>query len=164
MTRFVTELHTRPEMPVKGAANSRLGKRLVSIFSVAKPSTNQVSDESMETSLSNSLSSLTRQRASNQPTHEINSSNRLAKNTFFVHPSLVRLNHVHDHHLNECTVCSLKMNSVCVAPSPKTRRSSDGRDTRYSSPSHNLVFNFSTVTVCFIPLYINISLYITASR
>ena len=45
MTRFVTELHTRPEMPVKGAANSRLGKRLVSIFSVAKPPTNQVSDD-----------------------------------------------------------------------------------------------------------------------
>jgi len=43
MTRFVTELHTRAEMPVKDAANSLLGKRLVSMFTVAKPSSNQVS-------------------------------------------------------------------------------------------------------------------------
>jgi hypothetical protein len=44
MTRFVTELHTRPEISVKGAANSRLGKRLVSIFTTpTKSSPNQVS-------------------------------------------------------------------------------------------------------------------------
>ena len=43
MTRFVTELHTRPEIPVKGAANSRLGKRLVSLFTTIKSTSNQVS-------------------------------------------------------------------------------------------------------------------------
>ncbi len=42
MIRFVTALHTRPEMPVKGAANSQLGKRLLSMFTTAKPSSNQV--------------------------------------------------------------------------------------------------------------------------
>jgi hypothetical protein len=42
MIRFVTELHTRPEMPVKDAANSKLGKRLVSLFTTTKPSSNQV--------------------------------------------------------------------------------------------------------------------------
>ena len=42
MIRFVRELHIRPEMPVKGAANSQLGKRLVSMFSKTKISSNQV--------------------------------------------------------------------------------------------------------------------------
>ena len=42
MIRFVRELHTHPEIPVKGAANSQLGKRLVSMFSKAKLSSNQV--------------------------------------------------------------------------------------------------------------------------
>lgn len=37
MIKIVTELHTRPEIPVKGAANSRLGKRLTSLFTKAKP-------------------------------------------------------------------------------------------------------------------------------
>ena len=32
MTRFVSELHSRNELPIVGAANSRLGKRLVSMF------------------------------------------------------------------------------------------------------------------------------------
>ena len=44
MTRFVTELHTRPEMPIKGAANSRLGKKLVSMFTITKPSSTQTND------------------------------------------------------------------------------------------------------------------------
>ncbi len=43
MIQFVTELHTRPEMPVKNAAHSQLGKRLVSMFTTVKPSSNQVS-------------------------------------------------------------------------------------------------------------------------
>ncbi|CAF3682762.1 unnamed protein product [Rotaria sordida] len=43
MIQRITELHTRPEIPVKGAANSRLGKRLISIFTKTKSSTtNQV--------------------------------------------------------------------------------------------------------------------------
>jgi len=42
MIRFVSELHTRPEMPVKDAANSRLGKKLISMFTTVKPSSNQV--------------------------------------------------------------------------------------------------------------------------
>jgi Rab3 GTPase-activating protein catalytic subunit len=46
MTRFITELHARPEMPIKDAASSRLGKKLVSMFTVTKPSTNQSSDSS----------------------------------------------------------------------------------------------------------------------
>lgn len=41
MIRFITDLHTRPEMPVKNAANSPLGKRLVSMFTTVK-SSNQV--------------------------------------------------------------------------------------------------------------------------
>ncbi|UJR36425.1 hypothetical protein I4U23_029148 [Adineta vaga] len=44
MIRFITELHTRPEMPVKDAAKSRLGKRLTSMFTISKPSTNQAND------------------------------------------------------------------------------------------------------------------------
>ena len=42
MTRFVTELDKRPEMSVKDAANSRLGRRLVSLFTITKPTSTQV--------------------------------------------------------------------------------------------------------------------------
>ncbi|CAF2616047.1 unnamed protein product [Rotaria sp. Silwood2] len=45
--RFVKELHTYPEMPTKGAANTRFGKKLVSMFTMAKPPLNQVSDLSV---------------------------------------------------------------------------------------------------------------------
>ncbi|CAF1582326.1 unnamed protein product [Adineta ricciae] len=41
MIQFITELHTRPEMPVKDAASSRLGKQLVSMFTTSKPSSSQ---------------------------------------------------------------------------------------------------------------------------
>ncbi|CAF0919567.1 unnamed protein product [Rotaria sp. Silwood1] len=44
MIQFVTELHTRPEISVKDAANGRLGKRLVSMFTKTKSSTNQVNN------------------------------------------------------------------------------------------------------------------------
>lgn len=45
MIRFITELQTRPEMPVKNAANSQLGKRLISMFTITKSNNN----ESIET-------------------------------------------------------------------------------------------------------------------
>ena len=41
MIRFIKELHTRPEMPVKDASSSRLGKRLISMFTTSKPSASQ---------------------------------------------------------------------------------------------------------------------------
>jgi hypothetical protein len=45
MIRFVTALHTRPEMPVKDAANSQLGKRLLTMFTTSKPSSNNQVNE-----------------------------------------------------------------------------------------------------------------------
>lgn len=42
MIRFITELDKRPELPVKDAANSRLGQRLVSLFTTTKPVSTQV--------------------------------------------------------------------------------------------------------------------------
>ena len=43
MTRFVTELDKRPDMPVTDAAKGRLGKRLVALFTTTtKPSSTQV--------------------------------------------------------------------------------------------------------------------------
>ncbi|CAF1416356.1 unnamed protein product [Adineta steineri] len=47
MTRFAIELHTRPEMPVKGAANSRLGKKLASLFATSKPLSTQGSNNDL---------------------------------------------------------------------------------------------------------------------
>ncbi|CAM4952153.1 unnamed protein product [Rotaria socialis] len=48
MIKVVTELHTRPEIPVKAAAHGRLGKRLASLFTKTKPTTNQVNNDSTE--------------------------------------------------------------------------------------------------------------------
>ncbi|CAF3964602.1 unnamed protein product, partial [Rotaria magnacalcarata] len=48
MIKVVTELHTRPEIPVKGAAHGRLGKRLASLFTKTKPTTNQANNDSTE--------------------------------------------------------------------------------------------------------------------
>lgn len=42
MIGIITELDKRPEMSVKDAANSRLGQRLVSLFTITKPVSTQI--------------------------------------------------------------------------------------------------------------------------
>ncbi len=46
MTRFLADPYTPSELPIKDAANSRLGKKLASMFTIAKSSLNQVNDSS----------------------------------------------------------------------------------------------------------------------
>lgn len=42
MTRLIIELQARPEISIKGAANSQLGQQLVAMFSRPKSTTVQV--------------------------------------------------------------------------------------------------------------------------
>lgn len=56
MIRFITELDKRPEMPVKDAAQSRLGQRLVSLFTITKPTSTQVISTVTSSSIFSNLS------------------------------------------------------------------------------------------------------------